>query len=184
MADEKLNVSETELLNILEKQGEVVATYKKLNSKEVDVEVPKRLSEIRELEAALKIVNESQLSEDKKNEERTKVEQQLVDARSDTLRVKLVPLSAMEKIMVQGYVAEAAAESRNVSFELDVRLFMLMKAEHCSLLYYATRKFENPGERYFEKIEDVPDLDDMVMRQLAQIYKESFVLTSDERKNS
>jgi hypothetical protein len=154
----------------------------KLARKSVDVEVSNNLTLIQTLEAGLAELQAAADSAEKPAQ-MADAGQQLETLRQDRITATLVPLKALELLLVQGFVTEASLKAREMGFELDVQLFLMAKAERCGTIYLALRSRNNPAERYFKNQEDVALLDDRTLRELARRYGEHFVLTEDERKN-
>lgn len=168
----------------VEKQGAAAQAYEKLNRKSATLKVPTRMALIKDLQSMLKTVEGATTPEDDKSKQLVEINRELEKANSNSIEAVLVPLTAMEMLSVQGFVAEASTRGLQSEFDLDVRLFMIVKAEHCAIVHLATRKTDNPSERYFRDINDVVMLDDETLHEIARQYKEAFVLTEEERKNS
>lgn len=160
----------------------LATAQEKLARKSVEVEVSNNLTLIQTLEEGLAELQAAADSEEKPAQI-ADAEQQLATLRQDRIVATLVPLKALELLLVQGFVTEASLKAREMGFELDVQLFLMAKAERCATIYLALRRRDNPAERYFKSQEDVALLDDRTLRELARHYGESFVLTEDERKN-
>ena len=162
-------------------QGEVADSHSKLNLTHIDVEVPRRMRAIQDLEELLKLIKKGSENSEK---DIKRVEQELEQERNDTIKASLLPLRVNQILAIQGFVKDAditAAESR---LTLDVRLFMCLKAEQCSMIWFTMRRRANRLERYFKNQEDVALMDEGTLNELSRIYKETFVLSSEERKNS
>lgn len=162
------------------KQAIAVKAYEKLNRKSIDVEVPRNLSLIAEVEKYLEEAKKTSSSSDVVSD----AERQLDELRKDVVSATLVPLRAVDILMVQGFVTETALQCRSQGFDFDVQLFTMSKAERAATIYLALRRRANTSERYFKSQEEVTILDDATLRELAKIYAESYVLTPEERKNS
>lgn len=154
----------------------------KLARKSAEVEVPNNLTLIQTLEEGLAELRAAADAAEKPRQI-ADVEQQLATLRQDRVVATLVPLKALELLVVQGFVTETSLKAREMGFELDVQLFLMAKAERCGTIYLALRRRDNPAERYFKSQEDVALLDDRTLRELARLYGEHYVLTEDERKN-
>jgi len=159
----------------------VSKAYEKLAKKYVDVEIPKELSLLETLEAFLQSLRE----ESPQNPEKiAEAERQIETTKKTTISGTLVPLKTSDMFVVQGVIAETAMRGREMGFEMDVQLFVMAKAERCATLFLALRQKNNAGERYFKTQEEVLLVDDRVLVELAKAYRDNFVLTDEERKNS
>lgn len=162
------------------KEALVVKAYEKLNRKSLEVEVPVNLSLVQEL---TRFVEEARKT-DASPETLAEAEQKVNDLRKDTIVATLVPLKAVEILMVQGFVTETALLVRQQGFDFDVQLFTMAKAERAATVYLALRKRGALAERYFKTQEEVTLVDEGTLKELSRLYGENFVLTPEERKNS
>ena len=158
-----------------------VKAHEKLSRKSLDVDIIRNLSLYEEI---AKMVEAVKKSPESNTEAITQAEQQLESLKKDTISATLVPLRAMDILLVQGWVTEAAIQGKAMGFDFDVQLFVMSKAERAATAYLALRKRSNPAERYFATQDEVALLDDRTLREIAKLYSESFVLTEEERKNS
>lgn len=167
----------------LKKEKQVAEAYEKLSRRQHSITVNRNEGLVQALRRTIDKINGSE----KKNElaeEIKKAEQQLREAESHVINAVLVPLSAMDLLMIQSYVAEAIIRAEEASFDGDVRLFMIVKAEQCATVYLALRRTDNPNKRYFDTQEEVALLDEVTLRSIIEQYHEAFSLKDSERKNS
>ncbi len=176
MSDEKATAQ-------LETDKQVAESLEKLKRKTYDLKVPKNESLIYAITKALEVIKKGSKKDNSKAEIQ-KVEQKLSEAQNDLIEATLVPLSAMDLIVIQAHVAEASLRAEEASFDDNVRLFMLLKAEQCATVYLTMRKSNDLKTRYFAKQEDVVQLDEMTLRSIVLKYREGFVLGERARKNS
>lgn len=169
-----------EAVEAVSKEAIALKAYEKLSRKALDVDVPRSLSVMNDV---LHLIDEAKKSS-ATPEAIAEAEQKVVELRQDMISATLVPLKAVEIIMVQGFVTETALLGRAQGFDFDIQLFTMAKAERASTIYIALRKRGNPTERYFKTQEEVTLLDEATLRELASQYAQNFVLTPDERKNS
>jgi hypothetical protein len=182
MAEDLTEREKQSALKTAETVGSTATAVGKLRLTHLDVDVPRHISKIQTLETVLEELKASDAPN--KAEQITEVERRLEDFTKDRIVATLVPLSAMDLLVVQGWISEASRRGLEVSFDLDVRLFMLAKSEQCGTIYLALRQQSNRKARYFENQEDVVLLDDQTLMRLSRLYRDAFVLTDDERKNS
>jgi len=166
-------------LDVVEKEGKAADAYLKLNRKNLDIDVPKYLGTVRQLEGYLAEAEKQGYSA----EEVDKIEQKLKEIKKEQIVASFVSLSAQDLIHIQAFVAEAIKRSGESDFDTEVRLFMMLRAEQCATIWLALRKREDHSKRYFGRMEDTVLSDDETLRELAKLYKENFVLTEEERKN-
>ncbi len=178
MSDEKTTVQSE-----LEQEKQVAESVAKLTRKTYEIKVPRNESLIYALKKALDSLNNS-AKKDKLTDQIKKAKQKLSEAEADLIEATLVPLSAMDLILIQSHVAEASIRAEAASFDDDVRLFMLLKAEQCATVYLSVRKSNALKTRYFAKQEDVVLLDEMTLRSIVLKYREAFVVEDRARKNS
>ena len=164
-------------------QGDLAKAYEKLNRKEYPIEIPRNMNLIQTLKKTIKLLKGSEKAKEV-SENIKKAEQQLNKAENDLVKGTLVPLSAMDLLLVQSWVAEASIKGEEAAFDPDVRLFMLVKSEQCATVWLSLRSTEDTRQRYFVKQEDVVLLDELTLRTIVLKYKEAFILEDDERKNS
>ena len=177
------DVDKEKIVKEVEKQGVAAQAYEKLNRKVASLKVPERMALIKDLQSMLKTIKESKTPKDNKSKQLAQINRELETANSKNIEAVLVPLTAMEMLSVQGFVAEASTRGLQSEFDLDVRLFMIVKAEHCAIVQLATRKKDSPSEKYFRNMDEVVMLDDETLHEIARQYKEAFVLSEEERKN-
>ena len=163
-------------------KGNLAKAYEKINRKEYPIEVPRSMNLIETLKKTIKLLKGSEKAKEI-SEQIQKAEQQLNKAENDLIKATLVPLSAMDLLLVQSYVAEASIKGEEASFDPDVRLFMLVKSEQCATVWLSLRSTEDKHQRYFIKQEDIVLLDELTLRTIVVKYKEAFVLEDEERKN-
>jgi len=166
----------------LEQEKQAAESYEKLTRKEYALKVPRNESLVYAINKALTVLKKSEKT-DKLDAEIKKAEQQLHEAENNLIEATLVPLSAMDLIVIQSYVAEASLRAEEASFDDDVRLFMLLKAEQCATIYLAVRRSDDLKTRYFTKQETVVLLDEMTLRSIALQYRKAFVIEDGARKN-
>ena len=162
------------------KDALVVKAHEKLHRKSFDVVVLKNLTALEQLE---QVLTELHKQEQPNTERIAQVEQQLDTLRKDAISATLVPLKTSDILMVRGLVSEVALEARKANYELDVQLFLMIRAEQCGTIYRALRQKSKTEMRYFENETEVTMLDDRVLAELATLYRDAFVLTDEERKN-
>ncbi|KKM20973.1 hypothetical protein LCGC14_1640100 [marine sediment metagenome] len=178
MSDEKVTVQSE-----LEQEAQVAESVAKLTRKTYAIKVPRNESLIYALKKALESLNNS-AKKDKLTDQIKKAEQKLSEAEANLIEATLVPLSAMDLILIQSHVAEASIRAEAAAFDPDVRLFMLVKAEQCATVHLSVRKSNDLKTRYFAKQEDVVLLDEMTLRSIVLKYREAFVVEDRARKNS
>lgn len=171
------------IVNEVGKQGEAAQSYGKLNRKVAPLKVPERMALIKDLQSMLKTIEDSKTPKDDKSKQLAEINRELETANSKVIEAVLVPLTAMEMLSVQGFVAEASTSGLRSEFDLDVRLFMIVKAEHCAIVHLATRQKDSPSKRYFTNMDAVVMLDDETLHEIARQYREAFILSEEERKN-
>jgi len=171
------------IVKAVETQGAAAQAYEKLNRKVASLKVPERMALIKDLQSMLKTIEGSKTPKDNKSKQLADINRELETANSKNIVAVLVPLTAMEMLSVQGFVAEASTRGLQSEFDLDVRLFMIVKAEHCAIVHLATRQKDNPSKRYFRNMDEVVMLDDETLHEIARQYKDAFVLSEEERKN-
>jgi len=167
----------------LEQEKQVAESYEKLTRKEYALKVPRNESLIYAIKKALATIKASEKT-DKLADEIKKAEQKLHEAENNLIEATLVPLSAMDLILIQSYIAEASLRAEEASFDDDVRLFMLLKAEQCATVYLSVRRSNDLKTRYFTKQESVVLLDEMTIRSIVLAYRKAFVIEDGARKNS
>lgn len=153
----------------------------KLSRKSLEVEVPKHLTLIRTVEAALAEARKSQTQDQQVRLQQA--ERELETLRQGRITGTFVPLKAGDILLLQGFVADMALKGKELGFELAVQLFLMSKAESCGTVYLALRQRGNLSQRYFASQEEVALLDHETLRELVRLYAEAFVLTEEERKN-
>lgn len=166
----------------LEQEKQVAESYEKLTRKEYALKVPRNESLVYAIKKALATIKASGKT-DKLTDEIKKAEQQLHEAENNLIEATLVPLNTMDLLVIQSYVAEASLRAEEASFDDDVRLFMLLKAEQCATVYLSVRRSDNLKARYFTKQESVVLLDEMTLRSIVLKYREAFVIEDGARKN-
>ena len=166
-----------------EQEKQVAESYEKLTRKDYAIKVPRSESLVYAIKKAIDALKNSEKT-DKLSDEIKKAEQKLHEAENNLIEATLVPLSAMDLIVIQSYVAEASLRAEEASFDDDVRLFMLLKAEQCATVYFAVRRSDDLKARYFTKQESVVLLDEMTLRSIILAYRKAFVIEDSARKNS
>lgn len=181
MSSEKLSDNEkNEAIGSITGSENVSLIYEKLNRKFVNVNVPRRLNEVKSLEALLRELEDVDV--ENKDDQIKEVERRIAASKNDYIDGVLVPLTNMELLTVQGIVTEAHKHGVEAKLDLDIRLFMLAKAEQCATVYYSLRRVDDRSKFYFVNQEEVVLADEETLRHIAQLYKDSYVLTDDERK--
>lgn len=185
MATQLTTQDKRDVVESVSKDELLVKAQQKLGCKSLDVEVPANLTLIETMEGSLNAVKTAATAVDPEQYKQQIVEseQQIATLKTDAIKATFVPLKAMELLLVQGWVTEAALKGQEMGFELDVQIFLMSKAERCALVYLALRDRNNQSQRYFKSQEDVTLLDDRALRELSHLYTEAFVLTEEERKN-
>ena len=177
MSDEKATAQDD-----LKQEKQLSESYEKLTRKEYALKIPRNESLVYAIKKALDVLKDSKKT-DKLADEIKKAEQRLHEAENNLIEAMLVPLSAMDLIVIQSYVAEASLRAEEASFDDNVRLFMLLKAEQCATIYLSVRRSDNLKVRYFDKQENVVLLDEMTLRSIVLKYREAFVIEDSARKN-
>ncbi len=167
----------------LEQEKQLAESLEKLSRKESVLKVPRNESLVYAIKKALDSLQKSK-NKDKLADQIKKAEQKLSEAENNLIEATLVPLSAVDMILVQSHVAEASLRAEEASFDDNVRLFMLLKAEQCATVYLTVRKSDDLKTRYFAKQEDVVSVDEMTLRDIILKYREAFVVEDIARKNS
>ena len=183
MPDKTKEQEKEKTLENVERQGEIADSQLKLNRTHIDVEMPRRMRAIRELEELLTIFKKGSEKDKNPEKEVTRVEQELEKERNDTIKATLVPLKVSEILAIQGFVRDADITASESRLALDVRLFMCLKAEQCAMIWFTMRKRANHYDRYFRNQEDVALMDELTLIELSKIYKNTFVLSEESRKN-
>ncbi len=175
------NTEAQDIVESVAKNSVVTKAYEKLNRKCVDMDVPRQLTLLETIESVL--ISLKADSPDKTNQI-AEAEQQIESLRKDSIIGTLVPLKTTDMFLVQGLIAETAMKGKEMGFEMDVQLFIMTKAERCGTIYLSLRKRNNIEERYFKNQEEVLEVDDRVMQEIVKVYRDNFMLTEVERKNS
>jgi len=106
---------ESKNITQLEQDKKLSESYEKLARKKYDIQVPRDEGLIYVLKRTLTELQKSE-NKDEVDSEIKKAEQRLIEAENDVIKATFVPLSAMDMLTVQSYVAEAAIRAEEAAF--------------------------------------------------------------------